>query len=72
MNSLSGPANVCGNWARAMPEQLDPHPGHAIRVLSELCAVRPDKPIPFNEVMVDFGLSLLDRDDAWEPQVFAV
>ena len=45
---------------------LDPNPGHAIRVLSELCAVRPDKPLLFNEVVVDFGLSLLDRDDAWD------
>ena len=32
-----------------------PNPGHAIRVLSELCAVRPDKPLGFNEVVVDFG-----------------
>jgi transcriptional regulator with XRE-family HTH domain len=45
--------------------QLGPHPGHAIRVLSDLCAVRPDKPIRFNDVVVDFGLSLLQRDDAW-------
>ena len=44
---------------------LDPHPGHAIRILSELCAVRPEKPLQFNEAIVDFGLSLLDRDDAW-------
>ena len=41
------------------------HPGHAIHILSELCAVRPDKPLQFNEAIVDFGLSLLDRDDAW-------
>jgi transcriptional regulator with XRE-family HTH domain len=45
--------------------ELNPHPGHAIRILSELCAVRPDKPLLFNEAVVDFGLSLLDRDDAW-------
>ena len=45
--------------------ELNPHPGHAIRILSELCAVRPDKPLLFNEAIVDFGLSLLDRDDAW-------
>ena len=48
--------------ARALAQ----NPAHAIRILSELCAVRPDKPLPFNEVMVDFGLSLLDRDDAWD------
>jgi transcriptional regulator with XRE-family HTH domain len=45
--------------------ELNPHPGHAIRILSELCAIRPDKPLLFNKVVVDFGLSLLDRDDAW-------
>jgi transcriptional regulator with XRE-family HTH domain len=45
--------------------ELSPHPSHAIRVLSELCAVRPDKPLLFNEAVVDFGLSLLDRGDAW-------
>jgi hypothetical protein len=45
--------------------ELNPRPDHAIRILSELCAVRPDKPLPFNDAMVDFGLSLLDRDDAW-------
>jgi len=45
--------------------ELNPHPRHAIRILSELCAVRPDKPLLFNEAVVDFGLSLLERDDAW-------
>jgi transcriptional regulator with XRE-family HTH domain len=46
--------------------ELNPHPGHAIRILSELCAVRPGKPLLFNEAVVDFGLSLLDRNDAWD------
>jgi transcriptional regulator with XRE-family HTH domain len=45
--------------------ELNPHPGHAIRILSELCSVRPDKPLLFNEAIVEFGLSLLDRPDAW-------
>ena len=45
--------------------ELNPHPGHAIRILSELCSVRPDKPLLFNEALVEFGLSLLDRPDAW-------
>ena len=46
--------------------ELAQHPSHAIRILSELCAVRPNKPLLFNEVLVDFGLSLLDRNDAWD------
>ena len=51
---------------------LDPYPGHAIRILSELCAVRPEKPLQFNEAIVDFGLSLLDRDDASKSRVFTL
>lgn len=35
------------------------HPGHPLRVLKELCAVMPHKPIAFNEAVVEFGLSLL-------------
>jgi transcriptional regulator with XRE-family HTH domain len=44
---------------------LNPHPAHAIRILSELCAVRPNKSLQYNQAIVDFGLSLLDRDDVW-------
>ncbi|HLY07059.1 MAG TPA: ATP-binding protein, partial [Rhizomicrobium sp.] len=40
-------------------------PEHAIRTLRELCAVEPDKPLAFNKAIVDFGLSLLDRNDAF-------
>jgi transcriptional regulator with XRE-family HTH domain len=45
--------------------ELNQHPGHAIRILSELCAVRPNKPLQYNETIVDFGLSLLKRADVW-------
>ena len=44
---------------------LNQHPGHAIRILSELCAVEPNKPIEYNEVVVEFGLSLLDQEASW-------
>jgi len=37
------------------------HPGHAIRTLSELCAIEPDKPVEYNAVVVDFGLSLFNE-----------
>lgn len=44
---------------------LNQHPGHAIRILTELCAVEPNKPIEYNEVVVEFGLSLLDHESSW-------
>jgi transcriptional regulator with XRE-family HTH domain len=44
---------------------LNQNPGHAIRVLSELCAVEPNKPLEYNKAVVDFALSLLKRDAAW-------
>ena len=44
---------------------LNQHPGHAIRILSELCAVEPNKPLEYNEVVVSFGLSLLQQPDSW-------
>ena len=40
--------------------ELGRQPHHAIRILSELCAVQPNKPLAYNEVVVDFGISLLD------------
>lgn len=44
---------------------LNQNPGHAIRILSELCAVEPNKPIEYNEAVVEFGLSLLDQESSW-------
>lgn len=45
--------------------ELPQHPDHAIRILSELAAVEPNKPVEYNKVVVDFGLVLLARDDVW-------
>lgn len=45
--------------------QLNSHPGHAIRILRELCAVEPNKPVEYNAEAVGFGLSLLDLPDSW-------
>ena len=45
--------------------QLHQHPGHAIRILKELCAVEPNKPVEYNAEVVGFGLSLLDYPDSW-------
>jgi transcriptional regulator with XRE-family HTH domain len=44
---------------------LGQHPNHAICILSELCAVEMNKPLGYNRVVVEFGLSLLNQDDAW-------
>lgn len=45
--------------------QLHSHPGHAVRILRELCAVEPNKPVEYNAEVVGFGLSLLDLPDSW-------
>jgi transcriptional regulator with XRE-family HTH domain len=45
--------------------ELGQHPSHSIRILSELCAVEPNKPIMYNEKIVDFGIELLASTSAW-------
>ena len=54
-------------WELGKDDQREPHqyPGHAIRILADLCAVE-SKPIQFNEIVVDFGLFLLRDADSWE------
>lgn len=34
--------------------------------MSELCEIQPNKPLVYNEAIVDFGLALLARPDAWQ------
>ena len=46
--------------------ELHQHPDHAVRILSELCAVEPNKPIEFNEAVVEFGISLLNLETSWK------
>lgn len=43
----------------------DQYPGHAVRMLAELCAAEPNKPVEYNAVVVKFGLFLLDQPDSW-------
>lgn len=45
---------------------LEQHPQHPIRILAELCEVQPNKPLVYNEAIVDFGLALIERPDAWQ------
>jgi transcriptional regulator with XRE-family HTH domain len=51
---------------KADTRDLNPHPSHAIRILTELCAIEPTKPLQFNEAIVTFALSLLNREDSWK------
>jgi transcriptional regulator with XRE-family HTH domain len=44
---------------------LNQHPGHPIRILAELGEIQPNKPLAYNEVIVNFGLKLFDRPDSW-------
>ena len=39
----------------------------AIRILTELCEIEPNKPKEYNKVVVDFGLSLLDKTTDHDP-----
>lgn len=45
---------------------LERHPEHPVRVLAELCKIQPNKPLVYNEAIVDFGLKLLERPDSWQ------
>ena len=46
--------------------ELHRNPDHPVRILKELCAVEPHKPIDYNKMLVEFALSLLSQEDAWE------
>jgi transcriptional regulator with XRE-family HTH domain len=59
---------VCEDlWELAKADDRDPNlgPNEAIRALAELCEVRPNKPYEYNEMIVDFGLSLMGKANAW-------
>lgn len=45
---------------------LNSNPGHAIRIMAELCAVEPNKPIAYNEAVVQFAIDLVTDDSSWE------
>ena len=51
---------------RDVREELHRNPDHPVRILKELCAVEPHKPIDYNQMLVEFALSLLSQEDAWE------
>ena len=45
--------------------ELHQHPNHPIRVLAELCEIQPNKPLIYNEAVVEFGLSLAANPADW-------
>ncbi|MGT2501207.1 HEAT repeat domain-containing protein [Bradyrhizobium guangxiense] len=45
--------------------QLHSHPNHPIRTLAELCEVGPNKPLLFNERIVEFALKLSADPSSW-------
>ncbi|MDA9537736.1 hypothetical protein ACM41_16505 [Bradyrhizobium sp. CCBAU 21362] len=45
--------------------ELHSHPNHPIRTLAELCEVAPNRPLIFNEKIVEFALQLADDPQAW-------
>lgn len=44
---------------------VNQNPEHPIHILSEMCEVQPNKPLDYNEAVVNFGLKLLGRSDSW-------
>ncbi len=54
-------------WDLGKEDERQPrqYPHHAIRVLSDFCAIKPNKPIDYNRKIVDFGLFLLKKDGSW-------
>ncbi len=47
---------------------LSPNPDHALRILTELSAVERKKPLKYNKRVLEFGLSLINKKEAWEHQ----
>ena len=50
---------------KADARELHQHSEHPIRILNELCAVKPNKPVEYNAQVVEFALALLDRPESW-------
>ena len=45
--------------------ELHRNPDHPVRILKELCAGEPHKPIEYNQMLVDFALTLIPNEDSW-------
>ena len=58
-------ARACGLLWQLATHDETPSAERAVKVLADLCAVEVYKPFEYNEIVVDFGLSLLEKDDSW-------
>ncbi|KPF90587.1 hypothetical protein IP86_25610 [Rhodopseudomonas sp. AAP120] len=45
--------------------ELNSTPEHPIRILAEMCEVRPNKPFKYNEKVVEFTIGLMRTPNAW-------
>lgn len=54
-------------WDLGQADQrdLNPYPGHPIRILADLVSYDGEKPLSFCQDVAEFGFGLLDRTDAW-------
>ena len=54
-------------WAlgRKDTRETNPHPSHAIRVLQEMAAPEPGKPVEVLANMLDFVCSIMDAETSW-------
>ncbi len=66
MRNLKDACEALWEIGKSDNRELGQNPGHAIRVLSELCEVRPNKPYEYNKCVVEFGLDLVDKPEAWK------
>ncbi len=45
--------------------ESNPHPDHPMRLLAELASFAPNKPLQFSERVIEYGLTLLDKEESW-------
>ncbi|AVT77538.1 hypothetical protein RPPS3_34760 [Rhodopseudomonas palustris] len=59
---------VCEDlWELGKDDKRELHsaPDHPIRILAEMCEVRPNKPFEYNEEIVEFAIGLMKTPDSW-------
>ena len=52
-------------WQLVTHDDENPSAERAVKVLADLAAVEVNKPFEYNQLIVEFGLSLLEKDDSW-------
>lgn len=54
-NTLADAVNLLWQLAQADPRETNPHPGHPVRVLRDLAAIEPGKPLEYNDAIIDLA-----------------